>query len=249
MEALLSSYPRSRPELPQAHRQSYVEHYRANRSGERGLSRVVLRLESWMHRRIARGIIGGNILEIGAGDLNHVPYHPDASVYDVVEPFEELWRDSPRRARLRHIYLDLAQVPPGQSYDHVISIAVLEHLTDLPSVLANAALLLRPGGSLRAAFPSEGGLLWGLAWRVTTGVEYRLKRGLGYGAIMRHEHVNKADEILALLRYFYEYLDVSRFPLPFRDASFYTAVVARGARLDRCRTFVSERNQVEAYRR
>jgi hypothetical protein len=78
-------------------------------------------------------------------------------------------------------------------------------------------------------------MLWGLAWRSTTGVEYFLKRGLAYSAIMRHEHVNTAKEIIALLGYFYERLEVSRFPLPFAHLSFYTAVIASHPRLDRCR--------------
>jgi hypothetical protein len=104
-------------------------------------------------------------------------------------------------------------------------------------VLARAGLLLEPGGTFRAGFPSEGGMLWGLAWRSTTGVEYFLKRGLAYGAIMRHEHVNTAQEIIALLGYFYERLEAARFPLPFAHLSFYTAATARHPRLDRCRAY------------
>jgi hypothetical protein len=65
-----------------------VEHYRANRSGQ-GVSRIVMQLEAWMHRELARRP-AETILEIGAGNLNHVPYHPAARAYDVVEPFREL---------------------------------------------------------------------------------------------------------------------------------------------------------------
>jgi hypothetical protein len=233
-EELLATYPRSRPELPPAHRQSYLEHYRANRSGDRGLSRLVMKLEAWMHRRVAAGVGGGSLLEIGAGNLNHIAYHPDVRVYDAVEPFRQLWEDSPQRARVRRIYSDLAEVAETNRYDCILSIAVLEHLTTLPLILARSGLLLGEGGSFRAGFPSEGGLAWGLAWRLTTGLEYRLKRGLDYGALMRHEHVNTAREILALLGHFYERVEVSRFPLPFVDLSFYTVAIARGARIERC---------------
>jgi hypothetical protein len=237
VEDLIATYPRCRPPLPAAQSESYVEHYRANRSGERGLSRIVVKLESWMHRRVAEGADEGRILEIGAGTLNHVPYHPHARVYDAVEPFRQLWEESPHRPRVRHICASLSELAETQRYDGIISIAVLEHLTELPSVLARAGLLLEEGGTFRAGFPSEGGMLWGLAWRWTTGIEYFLKRGLAYSAIMRHEHVNSAKEIIALLGYFYERLEVSRFPLPFAHLSFYTAVIARHPRLDRCRAF------------
>jgi len=232
-ERLLRTYPRTRPPLSPAHQASYVEHYRANRAGQ-GISRIVMRLEAWMHREVGR-TTAETILEIGAGNLNHVPYHPAARVYDVVEPFRELWEDSPHRPGVRSIFGDIAEVPEQAAYDLVLSIAVLEHLTDLPAVIARSALLLREGGRLRAAFPSEGGLLWGLAWRTTTGLAYRLKRGLDYGDIMRHEHVNSAPEILEILGYFFAQVEVTRFPPPWHHSSFYTAASAALPRLDRCR--------------
>jgi hypothetical protein len=143
---------------------------------------------------------------------------------------------------VRAIYGDIAEIPQPAAYDQVLSIAVLEHLTDLPVVLAQSALLLSEGGSLRTGFPSEGGFLWGMAWRSTTGVAYRLQRGLDYGAIMRHEHVNSAPEILQLLDYFFAHVEVSRFPLRWHHLSFYTVASARSPRLDRCREWAARRH-------
>jgi SAM-dependent methyltransferase len=235
VEALLRTYPRVRPELPPAHRATYVEHYRANRAGKSGIGRIAMRLESWMHRRVAEDCHAERVLEIGAGSLNHVPYHPRARVYDAVEPFRELWEDSPNRARIGRMYGDLAEVPVERRYDAIVSVAVLEHLTDLPSILARSALLLGENGEFRAGFPSEGGLLWGLAWRTTTGLQYRWERGLDYSAIMRHEHVNTADEIVTLLAHFYERIALIRFPAPWRHFSFYTVAIARSPHIARCR--------------
>lgn len=241
-EALLSTYPRSRPELPPKQQAGYVEHYRTNRAGKKGLSKIVATLESWMHRRVSEGVAGGNLLEIGAGNLNHVPYLPGACVYDAIEPFQELWEASPYQSRVRHIYSDLRGVPQTRRYDCIFSVAVLEHLTDLPFILARAGLLLSEGGTFRAGFPSEGGLLWGLAWRLTTGIEYRLRRGLDYSPIMRHEHLNSASEILMLLGHFYEHVEVSRFPMPLDHLSFYTTAIACHPRLDHCRSFCGLRS-------
>lgn len=193
-----------------------------------------------MHRRVAHGI-GGSLLEIGAGNLNHVRYHEVTSAYDAIEPFRELWERSPDRHRIRQLYADILEVPSELTYDHILSVAVLEHLTDLPFVLARAALLLRDGGSFRAGFPSEGGLLWGVSWRTTTGLAYRLKRGLDYSDIMRHEHVNTAAEILAMLGYFYKTIEIHRFPFPLTHLSFYTVVIAQSPRLERCRAVCNER--------
>jgi SAM-dependent methyltransferase len=230
--------------LSAAHQASYVEHYRANRAG-RGISSVVMRLEAWMHRAVARRP-GETILEIGAGNLNHVPYQPGAVAYDAVEPFRELWEDSPHRRQVRTIYGDIAEIPEQAAYDQVISIAVMEHLTDLPFLIARSALLLREGGCLRAGFPSEGGFLWGLGWRSTTGVAYRLQRGLEYGAIMRHEHVNSAAEILQLLGYFFAEVEVARFPTRWHHLSFYTVASASAPNLDRCRRWGGRREGVVA---
>jgi SAM-dependent methyltransferase len=235
VETLLRSYPRARPELPPRHSETYIEHYRANRAGKTGVGRIAMRLESWMHRQVAADCDAERILELGAGSLNHLPYHPHARVYDAVEPFRELWEDSPERGRIGHMYSDIAEIPGHQRYDAIVSVAVLEHLTDLPAIVARAALLLAEGGEFRAGFPSEGGLLWGLAWRGTTGLEYRWKRGLDYSAIMRHEHVNSADEIVAVLGYFFETVELRRFPSPWRHLSFYTAAIARAPRKDRSR--------------
>ena len=50
----------------------------------------------------------------------------------------------------------------------------------------------------------DGTLLWTLGWRLTTGLEFRWKYGLDYGVLMRHEHVNTAAEIEAVLRAFFK---------------------------------------------
>jgi SAM-dependent methyltransferase len=235
IESLLASYPRVRPPLSAAHQASFVEHYRDNRSE----SSISMRLEKWMHRQLGRQS-GAEILEIGAGNLNHVPYHRGAA-YDVIEPFRDLWEDSPHRGAVRTIFRDIAEVPSGSAYDLILSAAVLEHLTELPDVIARSALLLRPGGVWCAAFPSEGGFLWELAWRSTTGVAYRLKRGLDYSAIIRHEHVNRAPEIVRLLNYFFGSVELTRFPMPWHQLSFYAVAVAHLPCLNRCRQWCESR--------
>jgi hypothetical protein len=240
IEDLLARYPKTRPPLPEAHTRIYASHYRFNRAANRGLPRLTGRLERWMHHRAAAGA-HGRILEVGAGNLNHLPYHPDAIAYEIVEPFHELFEDSPHLGRVRRCYSSIEEVPDDARYDAVVSIAALEHVTDLPVVVSRSGLLLSAEGTFHTAFPSEGGFLWGCAWRLTTGIEFRLRHGLDYGALMRHEHVNTAAEILAILNHFYENVEVCRFPTPSRHFSFYTAAVARQPRLDRCRALCEQR--------
>lgn len=242
IEDLLKSYPRKRPPLEAPLQEIYVKHHRASRLGTSRVQAAVLRLEGWMHRQIAanRPPGAGTILEIGAGTLNHVPYEGDWTRYDVVEPFRELFEDSPQRQRVTFIYSDICDVPPENRYDRVLSVAALEHLVDLPEVIARSALLLASGGIFQAGIPSEGSFLWGAAWRCTTGLLFRLRTGLDYKRLMRYEHVNNADEILAILGCFFSSVSVRRFPVSYHHLSVYTYAQAAEPRTGACAAFLRE---------
>jgi len=188
-----------------------------------------------MHRRIASHQHGHEALEIGAGTLNHLRYEPTSLSYDAVEPFRELWEGRSGVQRLRNIYESVAEIPTEARYDRIFSIAVLEHLTDLPRIVAAAATRLRPNGYFQAGIPSEGGFLWGLSWRLSTGVAFRVRNGLDYGEIMRHEHVNTASEILGICNWLFEEVKVERFPTGLHHFSFYALVEAHRPRVERCR--------------
>jgi hypothetical protein len=234
IEQLLATYPRQRPPLPAAYERIYEKEYLLNRSGGTFANTLALRAESWMHRIIAKRALPGTVLEIGGGTLNHLPYEPEVTIYDVVEPFEALYAKSTNRSRVRSIFRDIGDVPETARYDRVISVAALEHLENLPQVIAHSALLLSENGVSQHSIPSEGGMLWGLGWRMTTGLAYRLRNRLSYGIAMRHEHINDATEIIAVLGWFFERVELHRFPAPFHHASLYTYVEAKSPRLDRC---------------
>lgn len=236
-DSLLTSYPRQRPELPPEHQAIFVEEYRSNREGKRLTEGLAKKLEAWMHLRVARRP-GGPALELGAGTLNHLRFEPDTTPYDIAEPFQELYAGGPRLNRVRKAYLDIADIPRDQRYHRIISIACLEHIEDLPAVVARSGTLLAEDGYFQAGVPSEGGLLWWLGWRLTTGLSYRIRTGLDYGIVMRHEHLSAANEIAAVVRWFFEEVSLSRFPLPAHHLSFYTYLEARSPRRDRCRAWL-----------
>jgi SAM-dependent methyltransferase len=204
-------FPKQRPPLPPEYQALYEEHIKRNRQGAQGVVRLSSRMEAWMHRRVAKHAAAppGRVLEIGAGTLNHVPYERSWSTYEVVEPFADLYTDSPYRGRVRTIYADLSEVPADQKYEKIVSIAVFEHICDLPGLLQQAVAHLSPGGELVAAIPSEGTILWTLGWKLTTGLEFRLRHGLDYSVIMRHEHVNTSGEIEAELHRIFSEVDDS----------------------------------------
>jgi hypothetical protein len=238
IDALLASYPRIRPPLTDAHERIYHQEYAYNRSGKGLLYGTSKWLEGWMHRRIADRGTGGSVLELGAGGLNHLEYERVIGIYDVVEPFSDLCRNSPLAVKVRRImdsYDALGRLIGKQKYGRILSIAVFEHLTDLPKVLAFSALLLESNGILQFGVPSEGGALWGLTWRMTTGLSCRLRNGLDYGTFMRHEHINTVSDIEQIADYLFASMRVERFPLPGRHVSFYTYIEAKNPRQERCK--------------
>lgn len=236
---ILARFPKQRPALPAAHRRIYEREYRRNRARGGALERLVGAMEAWMHRRVA-SLPGEPLLELGAGTLNHLPFEAAVRDYDVVEPFRALFADSPLLPRVRHVFDDLSEIPSSLRYRRIVSVAVLEHMERLPRELARAGLLLDAGGVLQAGIPSEGGLLWWLGWRATTGLGYFVRHRLDYGVLMRHEHVNTAPEIVALLRWFFRDVRVRRFPTPWHALSLYAYLEARSPHEERCAAYLRD---------
>lgn len=100
-------------------------------------------------------------MKLGAGTLNHRQYEDDSVTYDAVEPFRELFLGRPETRKLRAFYNGVEEIPADTRYRRVVSIAVLEHMENLPKDVAEAALRLEVDGVFQAGIPSEGGLLWG----------------------------------------------------------------------------------------
>jgi hypothetical protein len=237
---MFDSFPKTRPRLSKEIQEIYVTQYKSNRRGETAASALSQRVESWLHKQVAKDVLDTRTrkvtLEIGAGTLNQLRFEPEVGPYDIVEPFRELYEGAPDLKRVRHIYADIAEIPGNHRYDRITSVATFEHICNLPEVISFCGLLLADNGKLRVSIPSEGTLLWTLGWKLTTGLEFRIKYGLDYGALMRHEHVNTAAEIEELLRYFFEEVERNVFGLT-ASFSLYQFYSCSGPVIERCRQF------------
>lgn len=110
---MFDNFPKTRKALPEAYQAIYEQFYKSNREGEGVASGLAQKLESWLHRKVAndtKGINGYKTLEIGAGTLNQISYETDFSHYDIIEPFEALYKDSPKLQHINAIYKDIAEV-------------------------------------------------------------------------------------------------------------------------------------------
>ena len=234
-EEIAVRFPKQRPVLTEEYQAIHDNERIRNRKGEGGLARAVMSLETWMQRSVLGE--GGKLLEIGAGTLNHVPFEKNLEAYDVIEPFKALYQSSPYLKMVNHIYAGIDEIPLEKKYNRIVSVAVLEHLEDLVRIMARVGLHLEEGGECLSAIPTEGGLLWGLGWRCTTGLSYRFRTGLDYSKMLRHEHINDASEIEEVLRFFFKRVEVKRFPTPLFHLSFYSCYRATEPIRERCERF------------
>ena len=207
----MNRFPKVRQPLPAEYQEIYDRHILENRLGKTKASFVSSRLEGWLHKQVAKSSASHlKTLEIGAGTLNQLGYE-DTETYDVVEPFKLLYLDSPMLGRVRSIFEDIKEVPPERRYDRITSVATFEHVLDLPDVVARSCTLLNPAGGLYVSIPDEGRFLWRLAYKLTTGVEFKRRYGLDYEVIMNYEHCNTADEVEEVLRHFYDQVSMKLF--------------------------------------
>ncbi len=242
--SVLDNFPKKREELPPEFSSIYELHYKKNRQGETNATSLSMRLERWLHVKVAEDVqdeknSGMDTLEIGAGTLNQLPFEPLVRNYDIVEPFVELYRESSNLNSVRNIYSDINEIIDGSKYDRITSVAVFEHILNLPEVVAKACTLLKKGGSLRVAIPNEGTILWKLG-TLFTGYEFKRLYRLNYQILMQYEHVNTAEEIETVLKYFFNSTSSKVFGIN-KKLAFYRFIKCTGPDLDKACQYLGKK--------
>ena len=222
-QKLLKKFPKKRITLSDEYLKVYTEHYIANRGGVGFVNYIVQKMESWMHKK-ASNKTAYDILELGAGNLNHVKYEKSFSNYDIIEPFKDLYQNSTDLKKIRNIFSSTSEV--NNKYDKIVSIATLEHLINLPEEIMLCRNLLKPNGIFQIGIPCEGEFAFRFGSYLTSGIAFKLKFNLDYRRIMDHEHVNSLDEIIKILKNNFKIVNFCRSPfiLPIKNLSFYAFV-------------------------
>lgn len=104
-------------------------------------------------------------------------------------------------------------------FDHFLAFYSLEHLNPLDDWLSEIFRTLKPGGTLIASIPTEGGLLWGMGRALTSRKIIEQKYGIDLDKIVCWEHPNFCDDVIAGLADHGE-LTFSNWPTPFLPADF-----------------------------
>ena len=220
---LLKKFPKERPTLSQEYKDIYDRHYITNRDGSGFANLLSQKMESWMHKKTS-SVIGKDILEIGAGNLNHIKYERSFDNYDIVEPFSDLYKDSPDITSVSNVFSSLSEV--NNRYDKIFSIATCEHLVDLPKEITLCKNFLKKDGTFQVAIPCEGEFAFKLGWMLTTGIAFKFRHKLDYSKLIEYEHVNSISEIYTVLEHNFRIIQFKRSPfiLPIKNFSFYAYI-------------------------
>ena len=152
-------------------------------------------------RHIGRVPLGGKILDAGCGDglLARILFkNTEGKVITGIDhdPGEL------KKARSLGIYHDLiaceiTAIPfKNNTFDHVLSNSVLEHVTDIDQALAELARVLKPGGTLVFTVPSEylsEHFLFGRIFRLIGFKQLSVMYARLKHRIWHHEHIDSMD--------------------------------------------------------
>jgi SAM-dependent methyltransferase len=164
---------------------------------------------------------GVSVAEIGPGGGYHFPFIKgrmqrytaldvnETFLTEIRDPAESICREfTAKKVNASEARLDL----PNSSCDMFLAFYSLEHLHPLESWLKEIFRVLKPGGRLIGAIPTEGGVLWGMGRALTSRQIIMKKYGIDLGKIVCWEHPNFCDDITRALTSFGE-ARVTNWPL------------------------------------
>ncbi len=206
--------PASGPEAPEDEMWERWKEYRGRSYADVFYdgSALIRRIGAAGHRMLERPHTASdgyrNVLEVGGGGHPHLPHVRHRFDRYIVGDLDlrmlgQVLRSHGANPRVEAMVLDGRRLPyANHTFDRVISIYTLEHLTDPHLVLKEWARVLKPGGILSIAIPTEGGLAWTLGRYFSTRRTFR-RMGFDYDYIVAREHVNTCGRLLALIRHYF----------------------------------------------
>lgn len=167
-----------------------------------------------------------SILEVGAGSGEHIEY--------VNHPFERYYVTDASSCALNAAQKQFGHDPrfifeeqdavhlkyPDNSFDRLISLYTLEHLNTPHVAIKEWMRVVRPGGVISIAIPTEGGIAWNLGRFLTTRRQFR-RMGLDLDYIISREHINACYRLVHLIDFYLTRKTTCWFPahIPWPDVN------------------------------
>lgn len=161
-------------------------------------------------------------LEIGAGLGEHLAYEKltaeqQKGYYAVDIRANMIARIRETHPQIQAVVADAQErmdFPDGY-FDRILAIHVLEHLPDLPRAARELYRLCnRDKGCLTIVIPCEGGMMYGLARRISAQRIFEKRYGQSYQWFIEREHLNRPHEIMNELAPWFEIQKRRFFPFP-----------------------------------
>jgi SAM-dependent methyltransferase len=158
------------------------------------------------------------VLEVGAGTGIHLDYVQHGfDRYVVTDISAKMLAKAEERhagrANLAFQVADATALPfEDNSFDRLVSVYNLEHLPQPHRVLEEWKRVVRPGGDISIAVPTEGGIAWNLGRHLTTRRDFA-KHGLDLDYIISREHINACYRLRALIQHTFPNRREQWFPL------------------------------------
>jgi len=146
-------------------------------------------------------------LEIGAGLGEHLAYEQLSAAqrasYTAVELRPAMAAELARRHPDVQVRVGDCQERfdfPDDTFDRVLAIHVLEHLPNLPAAVREMHRLCNKArGRFQVVIPTEGGLAYSLARRISAQRFFERRYNMPYKWLIEREHVNRPHEIFDVL--------------------------------------------------
>ncbi|MBU1229139.1 MAG: class I SAM-dependent methyltransferase [Proteobacteria bacterium] len=159
-----------------------------------------------------------NVLEVGCGSGIHMEYirhgyneyHFSDSNAGILDVAREKYQNV-GKSHYFHLQDTRAMDFPDNYFDRVISVYMLEHISDPHKALLEWIRVIKPGGVLSIIIPTEGGIAWNLGRYLTTRRTYR-RMGIDYDYIIAREHVNTCYRLVSFVRHYFQSRRESWYP-------------------------------------
>ncbi|WP_349972429.1 class I SAM-dependent methyltransferase [Pseudomonas caspiana] len=161
------------------------------------------------------------VLEIGAGTGEHLPFvkhgFGEYTLSDMDHKTLEVAKAKTTALARGKLLFEVQK--GGQldysdnTFDRVIATHVLEHIYQPHLALKEWIRVLKPGGTLSILIPTDPGMAWRLG-RHLGPRKNAIAQGIAYDYVMAREHVNACNNLIAILRHYFNRAQEHWWPLP-----------------------------------
>ena len=168
-----------------------------------------------------------NVLEIGAGDGEHLYYEKLNR-----KKLKNYFALDIRKNMLSRLNMEFVEVNSFKGdcqkktifkpnfFDRVIAIHVLEHLPNLPNALVEINRIIKKNGIFQVVIPCEGSFAYSIARKISAERIFKKKYNMSYKWFIEREHLSVPSEIFNELEKFFKVVSASYFPISIMPLEF-----------------------------